>query len=419
MDWNLRFHGGAYELSGYGGFSYVQGEAERIADVQRSSARYFQRPDASYIKFDSTRTSLAGYTGGIGLSKLAGHWVYDLFASAESPEFELNDAGQLVSADDLDADWSLVYRETRPGRRFHRWNVGTFGHVNWDFGGERQFTRFAVSSSQTWKGFQQTFIGAYVLPRYSSNDLTRGGPLMGSPTGWGTDFEFFSGDAGDFQWRVNGNLEGNEFGGNSFSFGGGVSFRPDPRWYLSVDPRYERVRNERQYLDTEPGGSPATFGQRYIFSALDQTTISAQVRLNYIITPDLSIEGYLEPFASSGAYTRLGELPAPRSTTLRRYGTDGTTIEKFGSDSIIITDNGGADSVRLDVPDFNILSFRSNLVLRWEWRPGSTLFLVWQQNRGSSATTARRVHVGDLWDAFRSDGDNFFALKVSYWLGIG
>jgi hypothetical protein len=291
--------------------------------------------------------------------------------------------------------------------------------VNWNFGGERQFARFAVSSSQTWKGFQQTFIGAYILPRYSSDDLTRGGPLMGSPTGWGTDFEFFSGEAGDFQWRVNGNLEGNEFGGNSWNLGGGVSFRPDPRWFVSVDPRYERIKNERQYLDTQPGGSASTFGQRYIFSALDQTTISAQIRLNYIITPDLSIEGYLEPFAASGSYTRLGELPAPRSTTLRRYGTDGTTIEQFGSDSIIITDNGGADSVRLDVPDFNILSFRSNLVLRWEWRPGSTFFFVWQQNRGSSATTARQVRAGDLWDAFRSNGDNFFALKISYWLGIG
>ena len=188
---------------------------------------------------------------------------------------------------------------------------------------------------------------------------------------------------------------------------------------MSLDPRYERSRDERQYLDTQPGGSSATYGQRYIFAALDQTTISAQLRVNYIITPNLSIEGYLEPFASSGAYTRLGELPEPQSTTLRRYGTDGTTIERFAPDSIVITDNGGADSLTLSDPDFNVLSFRSNLVLRWEWRPGSTLFLVWQQNRGSSVTSSHRVTVGDMWDSFGTEGDNFFALKITYWLGIG
>ena len=420
VDWNLRFQGGTYELSGYGGFSYVAGDSTRIADVQQASARYFQRPDATHVKFDPSRTSLTGYTAGLGFSKLGGkHWVYDLNASAESPEFELNDAGQLSAADDIDVDGSLRYREIQPGKLFHRYNVGVFGHVNWNYGGERQFTRFAVSSSQTWKGFQQTFLGAYLRPRYASDELTRGGPLMGSPMVWGTDLEFFSGEAGNFQWRVNGNLQGDEFDGNHLEIGAGVSFRPAPQWFLSLDPRYERSKEERQYLDTQPGGSAATFGQRYIFAALDQTTISAQLRLNYIITPNLSIEGYLEPFASSGAYTRLGELPEPQSTTLRRYGTDGTTIERFAPDSIVITDNGGADSLTLSDPDFNVLSFRSNLVLRWEWRPGSTLFLVWQQSRGSEVTSSHRVTIGDMWDSFGTEGDNFFALKITYWLGIG
>ena len=129
-------------------------------------------------------------------------------------------------------------------------------------------------------------------------------------------------------------------------------------------------------------------------------------------------------FAHFGHFARLfrqrfGELPEPRSTTLRRYGTDGTTIERFAPDSIVITDNGGADSLTLSDPDFNVLSFRSNLVLRWEWRPGSTLFLVWQQNRGSEVTSNHRVTLDDMWDSFGTEGDNFFALKITYWLGIG
>src|SRR5262249_44541597 len=154
------------------------------------------------------------------------------------------------------------------------------------------------------------------------------------------------------------------------------------RWSVSLEPFFQHSVEPRQYLTTLAGGSSATYGQRYIFSFIDRGTLSARVRASYLFKPDLSLEGYAEPFAASGRYHGVGELPAPRSRTLRTYGTGGTTLVRGSDGSLQVTD--GAGQFTLANPDFNVVSFRSNLVLRWEWRPGSTLFLVWQQNRAAS-----------------------------------
>jgi len=166
------------------------------------------------------------------------------------------------------------------------------------------------------------------------------------------------------------------------------------------------------------GGPAATYGSRYVFAQIDQSTFLMQLRANYTIGPDLTLELYGEPFAASGRYYGLGELAAARTFNLRQYGTGGTTIARDGAGDYTITDNGGADTLQISNPDFNILSFRSNAVLRWEWRQGSTLYLVWAQNRFGYQPTARLVGFGDLADSFGVQGDNFFALKVSYWIPV-
>ena len=137
--------------------------------------------------------------------------------------------------------------------------------------------------------------------------------------------------------------------------------------------------------------------------------------MNYAITPDLSLELYAEPFAASGKRFDYGELLKPRSKDLRFYGTDGTTITKH-AEGFTVTD--GADTFELENRDFNFRSFRSNLVLRWEWRRGSTLFLVWQQDRSSEEEQGDFVTPGSLFDSLSAGGDNFLALKVSYWLPV-
>ena len=148
-----------------------------------------------------------------------------------------------------------------------------------------------------------------------------------------------------------------------------------------------------------------------MFAFVDRNTLSAQIRLNYAFTPDLTLELYAEPFAASGRFHDFGELPAARSRELRTYGTDGTTITP-GTDGYTVTADG--QTFTLPDRDFNVLSFRSNLVLRWEWLRGSTLYLVWQQDRSGIAD--RDVGLRSLFDTFDADGQNFVALKMTYWL---
>lgn len=152
-------------------------------------------------------------------------------------------------------------------------------------------------------------------------------------------------------------------------------------------------------------------------SPIDRSTLSAQARVNYTLSPDLSLEVYVEPFSTSGRYSAYGELERPRSYRLLTYGKEGNTTAVRNEDgSLTVTD--GETTFTIDNNDFNVLSLRSNVVLRWEWRLGSTLFFVWQQNREDFAPTGEMVGPSDMWDSFSAQGENFLALKISYWIPV-
>ena len=142
-----------------------------------------------------------------------------------------------------------------------------------------------------------------------------------------------------------------------------------------------------------------------------------ETRLNYTFRPDLTLDVYAEPFAASGRYFNQGELAFPRTRQVLRYGTEGTTAETLDNGSLRVTD--GNHIFTLANQSFNVLSFRSNIVLRWEWRPGSTFFVVWQQDRFEGNTSSSRVRRNDLFRSLTSPGVNFFLVKASFWLPIG
>lgn len=158
-------------------------------------------------------------------------------------------------------------------------------------------------------------------------------------------------------------------------------------------------------------GGANTFGKRYLFGYVDRTTLSTKLRVNYTFSPNLSLEGYGEPFVATSVYSRIGELQAPRSRLLREYGTDGTTVNVDTLGVRTITADG--TTFNLSNRDFHVLSFRSNLVMRWEWSPGSTLFVVWQQNRRTSDAYQQTARFSELLQTTRAAGDNFLSVKLS------
>jgi len=432
-DWLVRLKDGMYEIGGYAGFSYIDGTESAVTAVATSSAHYFQQPGQDYLPAVSGQTSMAGYTAGFSANKTGGrHWTGGIDGTMESPGFELNDAGRLSSANDIDADAYVNYRENTIGRTFRNYRVGLVAASGWNFGGTRTFSLFRLNTNQTWMNFWRTYVGANFRPASTSDDLTRGGPLMGVGSRGGVDVSLGSGEANSLRGNLNGGVTWGQYGlANQY-----VSLfflaRPGDRWQLSAAPRWQHSIDPRQYVSVVDGGSAATYGSRYVFASVHQTTLSMQLRLNYSFSPSLTLEVYAEPFAASGRYTQYGQLTAAGAQTLQTYGTDNTTIVQDPDGNYTVTDGNSGQVFALPNNDFNVLSYRSNAVLRWEWRPGSALFLIWQQNRNSFCSggydsgmcyqndivPGTDVRPGSLLETRTAPGDNLLVIKATYWLSI-
>ena len=237
---------------------------------------------------------------------------------------------------------------------------------------------------------------------------------MGRPRGWNIELE--GGNRFQSPKRIYLSFEaaGDEDGSSGRGVSASLSWQASPRVSIQLNPEYEVSTTARQYVNTLSGGRAATYGQRYVFAAVDQRTLLTQFRASLILKPDLTLDVYAEPFAASGRYRDYGELLAPRSRALVTYGKEGTQLVTNPDGTRTIRD--GAATFTIDDNDFRELSFRSNVVLRWEYRPGSTFYAVWQQDRSDSARFSR-AGFSDLLDSLSARGDNIFALKASFFWG--
>ena len=411
-----RLDDATYEVSLSGGFTHVDGEAGAISRLQRSSVRYFQRPDATHVRFDPTRTSMSGTKATLRAEKINGrHWLWTISADLESPEAEFNDIGRITTADGVAWRPSLTYRESTPGRHLRSYRFTVNQNSEWNLGWEHQQTTLNGTAAVTWNNFWTTRVSTRLNLRAQNQRLTRGGPSMGTGRGWNTSLNLGNGGAAQTRWSLGANIGRDELGGSRQSVNGRVSFVPEPRWQVSLAPSFEHDVNARQYVLARDGGTQATFGRRYLFAVTDRTTLAMETRLSFTLKPDMNIDLFAQPFAASGRFYDHGELEDVGSRFLLTYGSDGTTIDRAEDGSHTVQD--GADSFTIPNRDFNVRSFRSTAVLRWEWSPGSTLFLVWQQDRSGNAPIDASAGLDDVFGSLAATGNNFFAIKASYWLG--
>ncbi|MSR06854.1 MAG: hypothetical protein EXR93_07305 [Gemmatimonadetes bacterium] len=411
----LRFKRGEYELRSAIVGSYVQGQAAAIERIQRSSAHYMQRPDKGYSRIDPTRTSMSGFSPSLNFDRRSGsHWLFGIQAKLDGPTFEPNDLALLNAADGVETNGNVTYRETRPGRVFRNYSIRLNQSNEWNFGGDRQRGALQPSATVTWANFWNTALSFSRDFRTRNASLTRGGPLIGGPHGWSTTASFSNSSTSRTRWSGGFTASRNEMGGKGRSINGSFSFRPGPRWELSVAPSYVRSTDAQQYVATVSGGRPATFGNRYVFAHIERRTVSAQLRMAFTLRPDLTLDLYAEPFAASGRYDNFGELLEPASRDRLTYGTSGTAISLQADGSRIVT--AGTSTFTLTNGDFTVRSFRSNVVLRWEWRPGSTVYVVWQQSRENREAVVTRIDAGDLVASFTEPGTNILLFKASFWI---
>jgi hypothetical protein len=419
----LRVGNGTYGIRTFAGFSHVTGETSAISLVQRSSARYFQRPGAKSYHFDSTRTSLTGGVAYFGIDKISGkHWLGGFYSGLESPAFEINDIGRIGTSDGKTLGAYVDFRETTPGEHVQRYDASLSADTERNFDGDWQYRQYTFQSNTTFRNFWVFQVTAAHLDRAQDERLTRGGPSMGTGLFNYGIVLLGNSSASTRRWQARVYYGKDEWGAPINRISGLFSIRPTPQWQLSAEPNYLRSVNTQQYVATLSNGPAATYGKRYVFAYIDRTDFLTDFRLNYTLKPDVTLEMFLEPFAANGRYYRFGELPAPRARDLLRYGEQGTSIAQQADKSYVVTDprftgsDGKPYTFTLPFRDYNVRSILSNMVVRWEYRPGSTFYFVWQQNRNGSRPSGELVRLSDLFGGFNYVGTNFFAIKADFWI---
>jgi len=413
----LRFKGGQYEFRAAGGGSVVTGTEAAMTRVQRSSAHFAQRPDRDYAVLDPTLTSLPGWTLQAQFDRTGGrHWLWGVSSKADSVNFETNDFAVLNGADGLLVSGNLTYRETQPGRIFRGYAFTLNASNDSTLRLLRQEGTVRGQANLTWANFWTTNLSVTRNLAQMSTTLTRGGPLMARGPGWTTQLSVGNRAASQTRFTASATAANNDDGASIRRVSGSVSFRPAPRWQFSAEPFYDRVTEPQQYATTLAGGREETYGSRYIFGFIDRSTVSTKFRMGFTVKPDMNLDVYAEPFAASGHYYDYGELLEPQSRLRLKYGTEGTTLVVNDDGSQTVTADGSTFTLRNR--DFNTLSFRSNVVLRWEWRPGSTLFVVWQQSLSGTEVIGDYVNLGDMFRSVTAPGPNLFVVKTTFWLPI-
>jgi len=411
-----------YVLTGWAALSNVNADRERMIDLQRSSTHYFQRPDADHISVDSSATSLTGYSGRFVINKNRGNWIFNTAFGFVSPKFEVNDLGFGSYSDNINTHFYTAYRwnETTDFYRFAGINGAVY--VNYDFGGNRTAQGYWLGG---WIALLD-YTGGDFSVEYNPSTLnarrTRGGPLTVNPVTKSFDFNMHTDGRVWWVGYLGGDASFSE-DGNSHSIYTTFEFKVLPTLTLSIGPEYSKNISEAQWVDSfsDPTATE-TYNNRYVFAHLDQTTFSADIRADWIISPKLSFQVYLQPFIASGDYSDFKYLVKPSTYDFSKYGEGTSTFEEIvsseGDVSYVLDPDGEgtAEPQTIDNPDFNFISLRGNAVLRWEYMPGSTLYLVWTQSRQDFETNGNFRFGKSINNLFGVRPDNIFLLKLSYWL---
>ncbi|MEO8194080.1 MAG: DUF5916 domain-containing protein [Gemmatimonadales bacterium] len=425
----------AYALNIQTALTGIEGDSAAIRRAQQSSARYYQRvgreetSDGLFdTNYDPTRTSLNGYGFYARVSKETGDWLWETTQNWRSPGFEANDMGVLSRSD---YKWMLanVARQwTVPGSWYRFLWMAAGAQQQFNFEGDRTDLDIHSNISATLKNYWNVGVFNIYRPNYYDERLTRGGPTV---THYGYNFYSLNlnGDSRRrLVWGMNVNYVlpvGTDEGGRA-AFYPSLTFKPSSSTSISVSPSYDHDFTAQQFITSlSDPATPAGFGgRRYVFGRLEQKTFSMDTRVNATFTPNLTLQLFAQPFLASGHYTNFKEFAKPKSGDMTLYGRDnGSTITKDtnapgGTLYTVDPDgNGAAAPFSFGNPDFNIRSLRGTAVMRYEYRPGSTIFFVWTQQREGFDSLGDFDFSRDRSALFRDRPTNVFQVKATYWLG--
>ncbi len=422
LDFEHAWGNRAWTVSGVVAGSIVNGSEGVIDDLQRAPQRYLQRPDANHLSIDEGATNLSGVYGEFSVAKTSGKLIGSLTANHVSPGFDVNDLGFQFRSDVYSHSGIVIYNENDPGSDLlRRWG----GNVNWNVAlngdGQTINRRLNFNSNVQFANLWGAglYVGGNIGETYNDR-LTRGGPVATRPADISTNPWFYTDSRKAVSAEAYSFLR-TEFVDNpeyDLSLGVDLSIRPSSSLEFTVSPDFSTEFDTDQYLTAvDDEAAEATFGTRYVFGDIEQTSFSLGLRANWTFTPDLTLQLFARPFITAGRYSGFKQLSEPGTYDFDVYGRDtGTLIEREDEFEVIPGDGGEVFS--FDKPDFNFRSLRGSAVVRWEYRPGSAIFFVWQQQRDGFEPFGDFDLDRDFGAIFREDVQNIFLVKATYWLGI-
>jgi hypothetical protein len=391
-DWRLS---PMYNISGYWAATHIAGTPAAITRLQENTVHGFQRPDADYVSVDTAATTLSGHAGSVSVGKIAGETIrFSSFFGYKTPGFDTNDLGFMRRADERNQSNWIQWRNFRPGKYVRTRNFNVNQYQGWNFGGDRLYSGGNINSHWTFTNYYSIGGGFNVDAAPFRDRVTRGGPGVFGNSSRNLWYYFNTDNRKALQFFYNGGHWGDGENSERHDIMPGVNWRATSSISLNVSLRYFINNDDSQWVTNEqPDDAPA----RYVFGRIDQKTVSIPTRFNYTMTPNLSLQVYAEPFVSAGNYRNYKELVDGRAD---RYQDRYRPYDYTGD------------------ANFNYRSFRTTNVLRWEYKPGSALFVVWQQNKSDDRDYGDFRFGRDFRGVFAAPTNNTFLVKFSYWLNM-
>lgn len=398
--------------------SHVEGSQNAMVALQRSSLHYFQRPDASaYLGVDSSRRSLDGTGGYLSAGRQGSkRFIFSEKINWWSPGFDLNDAGYLLMADLIENQSKLGYRMTEPKKLVRNYTLSAGQKNGWNFGGTRTYSDLGLQfSTQFTNRMDLSLTETWVVSELATR-LLRGGPALRLSPYWKNVLLFNTNKSNRIIFTLNNNtLLSSDGITKQWSLQPVISFRIGNHIFMSGDYKYTRNTDNFMYVTQKMTGS----GTTYLLGLINQQTHSLTFRMNYNVTPDFSIQYYGNPFVSGGKYSNFKRAADAGASDINNRVHNYTSAEIALNDSGTgYTVNEGNTAFSFGNPDFSFREFRSNLVARWEYRPGSTIYFVWENNRTNRAATYIPSLGDNLDNLFGIRPTNVFMVKISFWMGL-
>jgi hypothetical protein len=404
-----------YFISTKGFYSNINGSENSIARLQRSSRHLFQREDAGHLEYDPELTVLQGWGGEMSGGKRSGKFRAIGTFDWRSPGVDLNDMGYLRQADYINQELLLQYNVNKPKGILLRYSLQFEQKHNWSFGGENLKDGLDLQGRLTFKNYWN-FTGQlnHTFNEFDTRQL-RGGPSLRIDTRntAGAILQtnssknlvlaaktYFSRYDDNISWK------------NQYDFS--VRWLISNNFSVSSITGYSEEKDNSQYVKQK-----VVDGKReYVVGLIDRKTLYTTLRVEYFITPELSLQYYGSPYASVGKYTSYRKVDQAKAKNLEERFAPLFTVSDDSGDYLVDENGNEILDFNYENPDFDFNEFRSNFVLRWEYKTGSTLYFVWTNTSTTYTDIYNPSVAGSLFDFKNSSSQNAFMIKFSYWFSL-